>query len=175
MVVGGAAVATLAVTAPGTAWAGPLSDAVDLGSSAVDLGSSVLDLGSSVIGLPDGISSELGGTGSSGSGPNQSAPITQACNTSTQSGGSGITETNHILGVSGPTSFVLGYETYNVPDQIQVFYDGAQVADTGRVGDNINDGTGSIQVTLPPGASTSVLVRVIGDPGTKWDYTVYCL
>ncbi|WP_245650042.1 hypothetical protein [Millisia brevis] len=183
MVACGAAAATLAIGAPGAAVADPISDAVglgssavDLGSSAVDFGSSVLDFGSGVIGLPGGISSELGGssgTGPGGAGPS-APPLTQACNASTQSGGAGITDTNHILGVSGPTSFVLSYETYNVPDQIQVFYEGVQVADTGRVGDNINQGTGSIQVGLPPGGSTSVLVRVIGDPGTDWDYTVYC-
>lgn len=181
MVACGAAAATLTIAAPAAAMADPISDtvglgssAVDLGSSVIDLGSSAVDLGSSVIGLPNGISSELGLPGSSGTGPNQSAPITQACNASTKSGGAGVTNTNHVLGVSGPTSFVLAYETYTVPDQIQVFYEGVQVADTGRIGDSINQGTGSMRVNLPAGGATSVLVRVLGDPGTDWDYTVYC-
>lgn len=176
----GAAAATLTIGAPAVASADPISDAVglgssavDLGSSAVDLGSSVLDFGSGIIGLPGGISSELGGSSGTGPGP---GTTTQPCNASTQSGGAGVTETNHTLGRSGPTSFVLSYDTINVPDRIEVFYEGTRVADTGYVGDNNwpGQGVGSIQVGLPPGAATAVLVRVTGPGGTQWSYTVYC-
>ncbi|MGV9677280.1 hypothetical protein ACWDSJ_18540 [Nocardia sp. NPDC003482] len=114
------------------------------------------------------------GTGSFGGGPGQSAPPTQHCNQSTKSGGAGVTETIHQLGRSGPTSFVLSYETENIPDMIQVFYEGAQVLNTGYVGDDINEGTGSARVTLPAGTATSVTVRVTGPADTVWSYVVHC-
>lgn len=70
---------------------------VDLGGRAIDLGSAILGNGSSL-------------------------PTTQQCNQSRQSGGEGVTSTYHELGRSGPTSFLLEWETYDVPDRIQVFY-----------------------------------------------------
>ncbi|HEY5858414.1 MAG TPA: hypothetical protein VIW24_31440 [Aldersonia sp.] len=133
--------------------AGPLQQLDDLLGTGSSVGSSVLD------GLGLGLGSSL---------------PTQQCNESTKSGHDGITDTNHQLGRSGPLSFVLSYETVSVPDEIQVYYQGAMVATTGRVGDAINEGTGSIVVNLPPGASTSVMVRVIGGDYTDWEYTVNC-
>ncbi len=128
-------------------------------------GSSVLDLGSSILGLGLGSSQPNGPSG----------PI-QQCNQSTQSGNDGVTNTTHRLGRSGPASFVLSYETYSVPDDIQVFYEGALVYDTGFVGDNNapGQGTGSVMVNLPAGSASTVLVRVIGGIDTRWDYTVHC-
>jgi hypothetical protein len=102
-------------------------------------------------------------------------PGVQTCNETTNSGGHGVTETRHVLGTTGPASFVLEYETYDLVDEIAVFYDGWQIANTGFVGDEVNEGTGSIRVIVPPGASDSVLVRVTGpEDGTVWDYTVKC-
>jgi hypothetical protein len=70
---------------------------------------------------------------------------------------------------------VLDYETYQQPDEIAVFYGDLQIATTGYVGDNTNEGTGSIRVIVPPGPSDSVTVRVTGpEEGTIWDYTVRC-
>lgn len=55
--------------------------------------------------------------------PTTSAPErTQHCNDSTESGHDGVTRTRHTLGRTGPTSFVLDYETENVPDKIDVIY-----------------------------------------------------
>ncbi|GGF15592.1 hypothetical protein GCM10007298_09500 [Williamsia phyllosphaerae] len=108
-----------------------------------------------------------------GEGPS-GPPAVQQCNESTKSGGDGVTDTIHQLGRSGPTSFVLRYETYDVPDRIEVLYQGGRVADTGFVGDETNEGTGSITVRLPAGLAQSVLVRVTGGTGTVWDYTVGC-
>ncbi|MFC9435026.1 hypothetical protein [Nocardia sp. NPDC057030] len=121
-------------------------------------------------------SGSSGGPGSSGSGsgPGTPAPPTQQCNQSTQAGGAGVTNTMHQLGRPGPTSFVLSYETFNIPDQIEVFYQGALVYTTGYVGDDINEGTGSAVVNIPPGTATAVLVRVTGPGGTDWNYTVHC-
>lgn len=101
------------------------------------------------------------------------APV-QQCNAKTVSGGAGVTDTQHELGRTGPTSFVLTYETYAIPDQIEVFYDGRRIHNTGYVGDNLNQGTGSTVVTVPAGRATSVLVRVTGPNYTDWDYSVRC-
>ncbi|MEU0868756.1 hypothetical protein [Nocardia brasiliensis] len=122
-------------------------------------------------------SSDTGsGSGSAGSGssPGTPQPPTQRCNQSTKSGGAGVTDTMHELGRGGPLSFVLAYETYDIPDKIDVFYQGALVRTTGYVGDQLNQGTGSITVGLPAGSATAVMVRVTGPNGTKWDYTVRC-
>ncbi|AHD23819.1 hypothetical protein Y013_15935 [Rhodococcus pyridinivorans SB3094] len=55
-----------------------------------------------------------------------------------------------------------------------MFYGGSQIYDTGRIGDSINEGTGSAVVNVPAGSASSILVRVTGDPGTDWDYLVNC-
>lgn len=89
-------------------------------------------------------------------------------------GGEGVTDTNHQLGRTGPTSFVLDYETENVPDNIEVFYQGGKVYESGYTGDDLNEGTGSAVVSLPAGAATIVLVRVTEPDGTSWAYTVGC-
>lgn len=102
-------------------------------------------------------------------------PGVQACNEITKSGGQGVTETRHLLGTTGPASFVIDYETLNQPDEIVVSYEGREIANTGYVGDNTNEGTGSIRVFVPPGSADSVLVRVTGpEEDTLWDYTVKC-
>ncbi|MGJ5671706.1 hypothetical protein QLG13_28055 (plasmid) [Rhodococcus aetherivorans] len=155
------ALAAACVAAPATASTSPLPGSAgssDTGSSVVDFGSSVVDLGSSIV-----------GSGSSG----LFAP-TQRCDESTLSGGEGITDTVHQLGRGGPTSFVLSFETYDVPDQIEVFYEGALLHNTGYIGDNVNEGTGSVVINVPARNATSVLVRVTGLSGTDWEYTVHC-
>ncbi|CAN5344707.1 hypothetical protein BH09ACT9_BH09ACT9_30850 [soil metagenome] len=110
----------------------------------------------------------------SGSGGGGSFAPTQRCDASTVSGGAGITSTKHELGRGGPTSFVLGYETENVPDLIEVYYEGRLIHSTGYIGDNINEGTGSAVVNVPAGGASSVLVRVTGPDHTEWSYTVRC-
>ncbi|GGK52765.1 hypothetical protein [Nocardia camponoti] len=132
----------------------------DTGSAGIDILGDLLDVGSGVL-------SGSGGDGSS-DGP------TQPCNRSRKSGGAGVTTTTHSLGRSGPLSFVLTYETFSIPDRIQVFYQGAQVHDTGYVGDQINQGTGSATVRLPAGSATTVSVKVTGPSNTQWEYTVNC-
>ncbi|NMM87435.1 hypothetical protein B2J88_24260 [Rhodococcus sp. SRB_17] len=110
----------------------------------------------------------------SGSGGGGSFTPTQGCNASTISGGAGITSTKHQIGRGGPTSFVVGYETYSIPDLIEVFYEGRLIQSTGYVGDDINQGTGALVVNVPPGLASSVLVRVTGPNYTDWNYTVQC-
>ena len=102
-------------------------------------------------------------------------PSVQRCNQKTTSGGQGVTETKYLLGGRGPTSFTLRYETLKQPDEIRVFYQGRLIHNTGYVGDNKNEGTGSARVTVPVGFQDFVTVRVTGpESGTKWSYTGYC-
>ena len=61
-----------------------------------------------------------------------------------------------------------------MPDQFEVLYEGNLIFDTGVVGDNINEGTGSSTVNVPAGSATTVTVRVTGPNGTGWDYRVNC-
>lgn len=157
-----AGASTVASAAPSSGSAG----SSDTGSS--DTGSGGLGSGSG------GLGSGSGGLGSGSADGGSFGPLTQRCNESTKSGGAGVTTTIHQIGRPGPASFVLSYETYNIPDLIEVFYQGALVRSTGYVGDNINQGTGSIVVTLPAGTATSVTVRVTGPNYTDWDYTVHC-
>ncbi|MFC8047379.1 hypothetical protein [Nocardia sp. NPDC057353] len=148
---------------------GSAGGVIDTGSGILNSGSGILDSGSAVL---DGLGLGLGlpDTGSGGGGGIQ----TQQCNQSTQAGEDGVTTTRHELGRSGPTSFVLAYETVDVPDLIDVFYEGTPVYSTGWVGDETNEGTGSVVVTLPPGAATAVTVRVTGGVDTVWEYVVNC-
>ncbi|CAM3076800.1 hypothetical protein [Skermania piniformis] len=175
-----AAVATLtigtvvALPAVGSAAPGDSGSAlVDLGSAAVDLGSAVADLGSSIIGLPG-----PSGSGFRGGGGGLSAPPEQTlpCNASAQNGHDGITVTRHNIGRSGPTSFLLRWNTYYVLDRISVFYEGREIADTGLIGNANNppNGIGSIYVVVPPGRDSFVDVQVDGGTDTDWEYTVNC-
>ncbi|SNT17289.1 hypothetical protein [Rhodococcoides kyotonense] len=177
-----AAAASLALLAPGMASAQPVPGSADIttGSAegAVNSGSAFLDAGSSILDgdirggarqiFDEGISifNSLPGSGS--------AAPRQFCNNATIAGGPGITQTNHDLGRSGPLSFGISWETYDIPDVIDVFYQGALVFTTGSIGDNINEGTGGTVINLPPGTDTSVLVKVTGPGGTDWDYNVGC-
>nr|WP_202927269.1 hypothetical protein [Gordonia desulfuricans] len=107
--------------------------------------------------------------------PTTSAPErTQHCNDSTESGHDGVTRTRHTLGRTGPTSFVLDYETENVPDKIDVIYQGKEIYTTGYVGDDVNEGTGSVRVNVPRGSDDFVDVLVHGGQNTNWSYTVKC-
>lgn len=184
---GAAAVAAgFAFASPGAASA-DTAGSIDTGSSTIDeLGRQTLgvDLGSSdmsnalgtavnALGVDSAIG-ELGAqlgidTGSLGIGPS-----VQPCNAQTVSGHDGVTTTRHIMGRGGPYSFPLDYETEYVPDDIQVQYQGRTIADTGWVGDQTNEGTGTMRVNVPAGTSDSVLVRVDGGTHTDWSYTVHC-
>ena len=99
----------------------------------------------------------------------------EPCNVTTQSGGQGVTTTVHSLGVDGPTSFLFEWEAFNQPDQFQVFYEGVEIFDTGLVGDNTGEGTGSATVNVPAGTASTVTVTVTGpEAGTLWEYRVNC-
>ncbi|WP_038171181.1 hypothetical protein [Tomitella biformata] len=165
----------------GIAALGSASNALGSASNAGALGSAMIPEGfvEGVIGdiVVNGPPTDIGGLINFGTnvlnGTGSLAP-TQPCSATTISGGAGTTITNHDLGRAGPTRFYLRYETINVPDQIEVLYQGRIIANTGYVGDNLNQGTGGIWVDVPAGASSSVMVRVTGPQGTEWNYTVNC-
>ncbi|MCJ0903221.1 hypothetical protein [Rhodococcus sp. ARC_M6] len=80
----------------------------------------------------------LNGLASGSGGGGGSFTPTQGCNASTISGGAGITSTKHQIGRGGPTSFLVGYETYAIPELIEVFYEGQLIQSTGYAGGDIN-------------------------------------
>lgn len=103
--------------------------------------------------------------------PTTTLPPVPTCTQSTTSGGQDGSTTNHELGRPGPTSFQLTYDMGEVPDQLQVFYEGVNIYDTG----DLVDGTQTVTVTVPAGSSTQVTVVVTAPLfGTNWEYTVFC-
>ncbi|HMS76568.1 hypothetical protein [Gordonia sp. (in: high G+C Gram-positive bacteria)] len=165
----------LMFTTPGFAAAdGSVSaGSVDSGS-AEEIGGGVLN--AFVPGLGDLVTGSLeSSAGGLGGGGNVAPPQTQRCNQSSQSGGYGITNTKHLMGRRGPFSFTIVYDTVNIPDRIEVFYQGRRLYNTGLIGDNVNEGNGSKRIAVPAGIDNYVTVKVTGpDSGTRWEYTVYC-
>ena len=109
--------------------------------------------------------------------PAQPPPNTQPCNTDTQSGGRGITETRHYLGPT-PGRVTLSYDARREPDRIRVFHRGRLLSETpGFVAGN---GSMSFDWNPPPGSSPEdnvVTVDVTGTPGsstTVWNYRLGC-
>lgn len=165
-----------ALAAPASAMAQPeIGPIVDSGSAILDSGSAILDGGNIIdngIRILGSGSAIAGGVLGIDTGSANGGIATQQCNASTLSGEEGVTETLHELGRTGPTTFVLSYDTIDVPDQIEVFYQGALIHNTGYVGGST--GVGSVVVAVPAGTATAVLVRVTGPVGTVWTYTVGC-
>ncbi len=75
-------------------------------------------------------------------------------------------------------SFSVSYNMFSIPDQLDVFFEGSQIATTG----GLVSGTGTLStdVVASPdffgSIDPSVTIRVIGnsDPGTAWNYTSSC-
>lgn len=95
----------------------------------------------------------------------------QPCNSTTLAGGEGTTVTPHELGAPGPVSFQFDYETFSIPDEITITYEGNPVFQVGPVGTN---GIVTTTVNVPAGTATQVEVTVTGPAGTAWEYTVHC-
>ncbi|MFZ2240584.1 MAG: hypothetical protein WAV90_13805 [Gordonia amarae] len=161
--------------APGIASAdGSVSvGSVDSGS-AEDIGGGILNefvpgLGDLVTGSTDAL-----GTGSD-DGLTEAPTQTKRCDLESQSGGYGITSTKHLMGRKGGYSFSIVYDTENIPDTIEVFYQGKRLYTTGLIGDDINEGNGSKLIRVPAGTADYVSVKVTGtDSDTHWSYTVHC-
>ena len=66
----------------------------------------------------------------------------------------------------------LRFQTYSIPDAVNVYYEGKHIYGSGFVG---TGGDRWVDVLVPPGASTSVIVEVLApDRSTEWNYTVHC-
>lgn len=77
-----------------------------------------------------------------------------------------MTRTTYAIGTAGPTSFSVAYAMYSIPDQLEVFYEGALVATTGGV----VSGSATLPVTLPAGSTTrdGRPVPRAAVPGLSW-------
>ena len=66
-------------------------------------------------------------------------------------------------------TFSLSYDTFNIPDQFDVYCQGALIYTTGGP----VSGSARVPATFS-GSSTQVTIVVTGPSGTAWDYTVAC-
>jgi hypothetical protein len=90
----------------------------------------------------------------------------------TYSGGQGYTENHHELGSSGGIVTV-NYDMQNVPDQIDVLYNGTLVASS----KSLISGEGSLSWRYNPikGGPTYCIVRISApEDGTVWTYNLGC-
>lgn len=86
--------------------------------------------------------------------------------------GSDTPETHHVEMGQNAGTFQFDYETYFIPDQMIVEYEGTTLFDTGCVG-----GSGAKAISYA-GSSTRITVKVIpncaGTFGTAWQFFVAC-
>lgn len=93
------------------------------------------------------------------------------CNTSTQSGGAGITIKKYSMpSYSGDVSF--RYEAFSIKDRFTVYNTANEDEIYFDTGEPISGGA-TITFFKPDGV-TSVSVRVEGPSGTAWNYTISC-
>lgn len=86
-------------------------------------------------------------------------------------GGGTVTETIHDIGAVGGR-VVIDYEMYNVPDRIEVFYNGVVIADTL----DFVRGKGELPFQYAPQhGNTLITIRMSSpSPGTAWKYNIIC-
>ena len=91
------------------------------------------------------------------------------CPTTQQSGGQGTTTLNvDLMKTSG--SFPVSYNMFNIPDGLDIFYEGQTIFST----NGLVSGSNSVMVSYN-GSSTTVRVRISApNPGTAWDVSVGC-
>ncbi len=103
----------------------------------------------------------------SGSWTAQNQPFGQ-CQQQQLSGNQGIFTNTYDLGVNCG-SFNFEYETYTIPDRVQMFYEGQILLDTGVVGEH------KVLPIAYSGSSSQITVVVTADlSGTAWYYIVGC-
>ena len=88
-----------------------------------------------------------------------------------QSGGAGVTQTEHYLGAT-PGRVTLQWNMFTIPDRLEVYYRGRLIASTpgavARLGGVSFD-------WKPTRGDYSVSVVVVGDRmGTRWVYYISC-
>lgn len=94
------------------------------------------------------------------------------CDAVVNSGGQGVTNTQHDLGEAGGT-VIIEYNMNNIPDELTVLYDNTVVArSVGSV-----SGTGSVQFQYTPlaGKPNYCVVNISApNNGTTWSYLLNC-
>ena len=104
------------------------------------------------------------------------------CNEETRSGGFGIQSNKHLLGDQGGV-VKIDYDMDNMPDKLEVFYEGQLVASThdvhgninGFVGENIMSCCGTLKFEYSPVNDNHCIVVVTGpENGTVWSYRLSC-
>ncbi|MDB9496579.1 hypothetical protein PN441_08040 [Spirulina major CS-329] len=92
------------------------------------------------------------------------------CNQEQDSGGRGVRE-NELQMSTNAGEIRIEYNMYDIPDRLQVFYEGEEILDTGFI-------SGSGQLRIPfSGQSGRVTVRATGaveEFGTRWNYKLRC-
>lgn len=94
------------------------------------------------------------------------------CDTEVKSGGQGHTKTQHTLGDNSGTVY-LDYETQNVPDEINIYYDDKIVAST----NGLVSGSGSLKwfYKAEKGKPNYCIVEVKAPQDkTVWEYILNC-
>ncbi len=95
------------------------------------------------------------------------------CNSGpTNSGGQGYTENQHVLG-DLPGNVTVFYDMLNVPDQIEIIYDGQLVAST----DRLVSGQGNLTWRYAPqkrGPKFCIVRISAPQEGTEWNYNLGC-
>jgi hypothetical protein len=65
---------------------------------------------------------------------------------------------------------VITYDMYNIPDQLDVYYEGVLIATTGEPVSGID----TIEFDYVMNRATWVMVVVTGPDGTAWEYEITC-
>ncbi len=97
---------------------------------------------------------------------------TVQCNAKVESGGQGMTQTTHNLG-SSPGKVVINYDMMDVPDKIEVIYNGKIVASSV----NLVAGVGELSFNYQPvqGQPNVCIVKMSApEDGTIWECVVNC-
>lgn len=108
--------------------------------------------------------------------------ITQPCNSENESGGEGITKTKHHLGDQNGMVYI-NFNMQNVPDKLEVYYEGNLTASTreipgnmnGFVGESIGSSCcGTISFSYEKNNDDFCEVVVSGNDYTAWSYSISC-
>jgi hypothetical protein len=94
------------------------------------------------------------------------------CDATVQSGGQGETTTKHELGKRSGT-VVIEYDMFDLPDEINVYYDNVLVASSNGLVSNKN--TLQFKYTAAAGKPTFCIVKISApDKDTSWNYLLNC-
>lgn len=94
------------------------------------------------------------------------------CNVQSGSGGQGTSFITQNLGTN-PGSVSVNYQMYSIPDQMEIYYNGALVASTNSLVSG--SGTLTFNYTPAPGGPYHCIIRIYApNSGTAWDFIAFC-